>query len=129
MNILGRLIVAPAVVVGAVLLMGAKCEQADGGGSASLAGAKKACGNSKYVQISDGGRTLEMDGQGRKDADGAPQPLMACVFDELDTPQSVLNHINRTSAMSGDQTDAWGKYRAGWVYHPDRGLDITITRK
>lgn len=129
MNNLSRLIVAPAAVVAAVLLMGAKCESTDSTPKGPLVEAKKECGNLKYVEIGDGGRTLTMDEKGRDEDDGAPRLLMSCIFDQLHTPTRVLEHINRTSAMSGEQTDTWGRYRAGWTYHPSRGLKITITRK
>lgn len=129
MNKLGRLIVAPAVVVVAVLLMGAKCESTDGTPKGPLVEAKKACGNSPYVMIQDGGKTLTMNEMGERDADGAPRPLMSCVFDELDVPSRVLEHLNRTSSRDGQQSDRWGKYAAQWSFHPDRGVSITITRR
>jgi len=53
-------------------------------------------------------------------------PELACILAELKTTSAVVSHIEMTSALDGRQEDHWGKYKAFWTYHSDRGLNLTI---
>lgn len=41
----------------------------------------------------------------------------------------MLSEIGQTRALDGRQKASWGKVEASWSYHPDRGLDMTLTEK
>lgn len=51
----------------------------------------------------------------------------ACVLNELEVPMSVASHMSSTRALDGTQTDSWDGYEASWTYHPDDGLNLTVT--
>jgi len=78
--------------------------------------------------LADGRQTLILDTQGKDDAGGDSWERVECVFNELAMPSSVESHVTSTRALDGMQTDTWGEFSARWTYHPDDGLQITITR-
>lgn len=43
----------------------------------------------------------------------------------LGFPSSLLQKMNKTTAMQGTQTDTVGKVTVSWSYHPDNGLEVT----
>lgn len=91
--------------------------------------AVKACNIAELdAFIGDGGKTLNMDGEGQEDTSGLPLTDQLCVLGKLQVTSAVLAHMNDTRALDGRQTDAWGDFKAAWTYHPDDGLDLTITR-
>ena len=49
-----------------------------------------------------------------------------CLFDELEVPDYVRDHVISTRALDGQQTEEWGELSARWTYHPDDGLQMTI---
>lgn len=73
--------------------------------------------------IEDAGHTLNLivGGPVGMSTDG-----MTCVFNSLDVPDAVRQHIGTTRALDGQQTDSWDDYTARWTYHPDDGLQMTI---
>ncbi len=48
---------------------------------------------------------------------------------ELGFPGSVYSDMMRTTALMGRQTEENNKYKVSWTYHPDRGLEVTYTKK
>lgn len=80
--------------------------------------------------ISDEGHTMTLS---RVAAEENPGPVSyseyECVLNELDTPQSVRSHMGQTRALDGMQTNDWDDFEALWTYHPDNGVNITITEK
>jgi hypothetical protein len=78
--------------------------------------------------LADERRTLILDTEGEDDPGGDSFDSVMCVLNELGMPTSVESHITSTRALDGMQTDAWGEFSARWTYHPDDGLQITITR-
>jgi hypothetical protein len=79
--------------------------------------------------IADNGKTLSLDTKGKEDLAGDSLTSVTCVLSELDAPTSVIDHISSTRALDGQQTDTWGAVSARWTYHPDAGLEITLTLK
>lgn len=73
--------------------------------------------------VEDGGHTLIMMVGG---GNGMSNDTMTCVFNSLDVPASVREHIGTTRALDGQQTDSWDDFTARWTYHPDDGLQMTI---
>lgn len=43
----------------------------------------------------------------------------------LEFPESVLNHMMKTTWSQGIQTYEGKKFEASWTYHPDKGLCVT----
>lgn len=48
---------------------------------------------------------------------------------ELGFPGSVMQNMNKTTALQGRQTAEASKYRASWTYHPDHGLEVMYEKK
>jgi hypothetical protein len=79
-------------------------------------------------QVADGGSTLVVDTAGATSASGADTAEeLTCLLTWFDTPTSVTAQMERTRALDGMQNASWDGYSASWTYHPDAGLDITIT--
>jgi hypothetical protein len=87
-----------------------------------------ACG--RHGQLSDGGKTLVLDMQGRDDVSGVRTEEVGCTLDYLKTPTYVREKMASTRAVDGRQDEAWDNggltFEASWTYHPDNGLDILI---
>lgn len=79
---------------------------------------------------SDEGISISFDTQGDDEweSDGPYDTYedVACVLAELDTPDYVIQHIDSTRALDGQQTDEWGDFEARWTYHPDSGMQMTV---
>lgn len=78
------------------------------------------------VQLGDGGGTLVIDGAGR-DGNGASLKTIACYLKALKTPDSVISKMDGTRALDGRQAAEWDGIAASWTYHPDQGINITLT--
>ena len=123
-------------VTGGIVTAVLMATQDDGGSTSGLAPdvgtrleiAADACGISGAV--SDGGHTMTLSAVA---AEEDPGPVsytdFECVLTQLDTPQSVQSHMGQTRAMDGMQTNQWDDFEALWTYHPDNGINITITEK
>lgn len=86
--------------------------------------AATACGITAPIQ--DKGASISFDTKGKKDATGDELTAVTCLLSKTDAPDYVLEHINSTRALDGNQTDEWNGYKARWTYHPDSGLRITF---
>jgi hypothetical protein len=73
--------------------------------------------------VEDAGHTLIMTVGGDG---GMSSDTMTCVFNSLNIPASVREHIGTTRALDGQQTDTWDDFTARWTYHPKDGLRMTI---
>ncbi|MDN4598439.1 hypothetical protein [Leifsonia virtsii] len=81
------------------------------------------------LKLGDENHTLILDGKGEEDAAGMSFDSELCVLKALKVTDAVLNEIETTRALDGRQEASWGKIDASWTYHPDNGLDITLTEK
>jgi len=89
------------------------------------------CGMSRGsagVTLGDSDLSLVLDGRGDDDATGVSVEHQACVLAALDIPDSTLNLMSTTRALDGRQQGSWDGYEASWSYHPDTGLNVTLTR-
>ncbi|TFC16547.1 hypothetical protein [Cryobacterium glucosi] len=77
------------------------------------------------ITVGDKGQSISMKSSGAKSA-GAKMTDLACVFTQLEAPDSMISRIDSTRALDGRQTATWKDYSASWGYHPDNGLDIVI---
>ena len=77
--------------------------------------------------IADGGTSLLLD-TGYADDEVSMEEL-ACVLVALDTPEYVIDHIESTRALDGQQTAEWGDFSARWTYHPDSGIQMSLIDK
>ncbi|MCH7231884.1 hypothetical protein L0U85_13625 [Glycomyces sp. L485] len=82
---------------------------------------------SSSVSIGDGGDTLIIDRAWAEENPGADSTEVMCIFDELEMPDAVISQINGTRALDGTQEANFGDYSTFWTYHPDDGLNMTIT--
>lgn len=76
--------------------------------------------------LRDEGRSMTLDTMGEEDYVGDEIEVVACVLTELDTPDYVIDHIDSTRALDGQQTDEWDDIEARWTYHPDVGMQLTL---
>ncbi|GAB2473350.1 hypothetical protein [Xylanimonas ulmi] len=97
-----------------------------GGGGARLNAAAETCGSPYGISVEDGGRTLTFDMAGEEDLIGASFSDIQCLFDELELPERINDHMAQTTSMDGRQTANWDGFEVQWSYHPDRGLDGMI---
>ncbi|WP_199034358.1 hypothetical protein [Glycomyces salinus] len=93
-----------------------------------LVEAQEACApGSPDVRIGDDGDTLTIDRAWAEESPGATQQDVLCIFDELEVPDSVVSRIESTRALDGTQEAEFGDFSAFWTFHPDDGLNMTIT--
>lgn len=89
--------------------------------------AYSSCGSPSGIQVSDGGKTITIDGNGEYEYTGANIADTACVLYAIDTPTYVITNMDTTNSLMGRQTATFGdKIDISWSYHPDNGLDIVI---
>jgi hypothetical protein len=69
---------------------------------------------------------LFIDGDG-DEGTGASIEDIVCILDELGTPASVIGRIETTTSLMGMVEGSWSDYQAEWTYHPDNGLDLSIS--
>ncbi|HEX2144533.1 MAG TPA: hypothetical protein VHG10_08495 [Glycomyces sp.] len=105
----------------------------DSGGAAAADGdleaAKETCAvGSSDVRIGDGGDTMTIDRMGAEESPGATFTQFECILEELEVPDSVVDRINNTRALDGYQDASFADFAVSWTYHPDDGLNMTITR-
>ena len=79
-----------------------------------------------YAELGDSNLTLTMDGKGDDDPAGLDVKDIACVMNQLQVTDAVVQHIDQTRALDGMQTDEWPGFKARWTYHPDSGLQIIV---
>lgn len=53
--------------------------------------------------------------------------VLACVLDAIGATQALISNIDATTAMMGRQSEDVGGYHYEWSYHPDSGINMTIT--
>lgn len=51
------------------------------------------------------------------------------INDALELPESVLNKMNQTRSMDGIQSYSTDDLEITWIYHPDKGLEISYSLK
>lgn len=84
------------------------------------------CSSPSGITISDGGKTLIIDGQNEYYI-GADISDTVCVLTEVELPSYILSNMETTNSLMGRQSDTFGdKIDVSWSYHPDNGLDIVL---
>lgn len=130
--ILGVLAVAATIVIVLATRGGTDdgdiLDGAGGDGEMPLQDAVDACDTTGTMTTGDEGHTLILDTEGEESGSGDYSYFDAvCVLGYLGVPDSTFDHIGSTRALDGMQTASWDNFSARWTYHPDNGLDITIT--
>jgi len=119
----------PLLIAGAVLAVAAI-----GGGifaltanrQTPLEAARQKC--STFTNVTDEGNSISFRNVLAKE-DPGPEPMdkVDCFLAELKVPTAVKDHMGSTRALDGMQTDSWAGFNARWNYHPDNGMNLTIT--
>lgn len=78
-------------------------------------------------RVADSGQTLIVSTKGEEDISGDSMDDLACLLLALDTPTAVIEHMSTTRALDGMQTTNWDEVDARWTYHPDSGMNLTMT--
>lgn len=81
------------------------------------------------IVLSDDGKSLYMDGSGNNFSSSLGLATEICILSELDMPTIILTRMNATNALMGVQTGDWDGISASWTYHPDNGLDVSLSKK
>ena len=81
------------------------------------------------IQVSDNGSAMYLDGSGEEDYSSLDYVDQFCVLNALDIPEIIVTRMNATSSLMGVQTGDWDGITASWTYHPNNGLDISLTKK
>lgn len=84
------------------------------------------CDDPSGIHISDAGRSLLFDTKGEDEPSGASVSDLVCILAALEVPAHVVDKMDRTTALAGNQTATWNNFKAEWSYHPDRGMDGVI---
>lgn len=95
-------------------------------GSTMFTAVRDSCGL-PASSIGDGGTTLILDGAGNDGTAGLPIEDIGCALGAIDAPDSIVTQMEQTRALDGRQSADSEGYTYSWIYHPDSGLDITIT--
>ncbi|MCC3761672.1 hypothetical protein K3N28_01110 [Glycomyces sp. TRM65418] len=130
-----RLIFSIAAAVAAFfvgLIVGLASGGSDGAGASDpdiFESAKETCASgSSDIRIGDDGDTLSIDRAGAEEMPGATLLQLDCLLEELDVPYAVVDRIQNTRALDGYQEATFDGLTATWNYHPDDGLNMTVTR-
>jgi len=100
-----------------------------GGDGGDFEAVKEECASgSSDIRVGDGGDTLTIDRMGAEVSPGATFVQFDCIIEKLDVPDAVIDRINNTRALDGYQDATFGEFAASWTYHPDDGLNMTVTR-
>lgn len=91
-----------------------------------LEAAVNGCGDPAGFSLSDEGRSLVFDTKGEEDYIGGSVSDLACILYALETPAHVIDQMDRTTALAGNQSATWDNFEIQWSYHPDRGMDGSI---
>jgi hypothetical protein len=114
------------------LAVGLAMGGSDGDGASEpeiFADAKEACASgSSDIRVGDDGDTLSIDRADAGESPGATLRQLDCLLVELDIPDAVVDRIQNTRALDGYQEATYDDFTASWTYHPDDGLNLTITR-
>lgn len=79
--------------------------------------------------IADNGTTLSITTDGDESSSPYNYGDVTCIASYTEMPTSVRRQIETTRALDGMQRAKWGHYSAFWNYHPDSGLNLTISDK
>lgn len=105
-----------------------EAQEPEESGETALEEAVKTCApHSSSISTGDDGHTLMIDRAWANENPGASEIQVVCVFSELEVPDFVISQIDSTRALDGTQDADFGDYSAFWTYHPDDGLNMTIT--
>jgi hypothetical protein len=81
------------------------------------------------IQVSDDGKSMFLDGSGENDYSSLGVVDQVCILAQLDVPEIIITRMNATNALMGAQTGEWDGITASWTYHPNNGLDVSLSRK
>ena len=96
--------------------------------STLFSSAVSSCGSPAGTQLGDGGRTLMLHTRGTKQrSSGMSVQDLRCILKKLGASDAVISRMSATRAIDGMQDGRWDGISASWTYHPDDGLNITLT--
>lgn len=76
--------------------------------------------------VGDDGASILMRTSGKNTTGNASYVGVACVLVKLGAGDYVIDHIDSTRSLDGQQTEEWDGLQARWTYHPDNGLNLSI---
>lgn len=112
-----------AILAAALLVTATACSS-----STIIEQAQEECSFEETVaddfRVSDEGKTLTINLT--EENMGKNILTYTCYTSELGMPERVSDKIMKTRALDGHMEDSWDDLNAGWTYHPDSGLNLTI---
>jgi hypothetical protein len=97
-------------------------------GFSTFQNAYDACNSPSGVTVSDGGKSLIINGLG-DESYGATIYDTACVLTKIGTPTYILSNMETTNSLMGRQSAEFDGIVVSWSYHPDNGLDVVANKK
>lgn len=82
--------------------------------------------NGSTLTAADSGHTVIVDTKPGGGFSGGTDDLV-CMLDALHTPDRVVHEMETTTALMGRQSEQADGLSYEWSYHPDNGLDLTIS--
>lgn len=83
-----------------------------------------AAGSADNVVLGDEGHSIVFTGTFPSEEDFT---FLACVLTQLETSEAIVAQMDSTTAMMGRQTVEEEGFTYSWSYHPDNGINMTIT--
>ncbi|MGY1660584.1 hypothetical protein ACI78Q_05095 [Geodermatophilus sp. SYSU D00705] len=77
------------------------------------------------VELGDGGDSIIIDTRSKYTSVAG----VACVLNDLGTPESIVSSIDHTTAMMGSRDAEHDGLTYTWSYHPDNGVNLVITNE
>jgi hypothetical protein len=78
------------------------------------------------IELTDGGHAIVGDGPGEYGRTDAYIANLACILNEVGTPDYIISQMDSTTSLMGRQEASWGEVNANWSYHPDNGFDVVL---
>lgn len=86
----------------------------DGSDQTGLSSAYESCKNtgSGEISLDDGGKSMHVTESSSSDLE-----TFDCVAGQVNLPDSIRNKMGQSTALSGQQSDTWDKYKITWSYN------------
>ncbi|GAA0566086.1 hypothetical protein GCM10010172_57260 [Paractinoplanes ferrugineus] len=80
----------------------------------------------RNTRVTDGGRTMIIDGRGARDPRGAKVTDLECLLNALGAPEAVQRHMLATRTIDGRQSDGWSTFTASWSFDSGDGIEVIV---
>lgn len=102
-----------------------------GSGGHDFEGAAETCSSrfdveDPFITVDEAGLYIDGAGEG---STGANLECIVSILTFLEVPNSIITRMDSTTALMGVQEANYEGMTLSWTYHPENGLDISITEE